>query len=597
MLSYPFFQTLLADVNQITSDGEWNNDDKIALESQLVLATSEPLCLDPNPKIGVMSIKKQYHRQLLNTNRIRRHAKKYSQVAINRKRKTDQFTKHVGLHLSEFMSRYRSKPTQFQLKKSGVVNFSLPIKPQYVRPVRPPSLDFPESLSATPTLEVNVEKYVHVYDRPKENRDCVPLLLEEYILETDRFDGRLYHIKLSIFHRPSNLEYLGELYVDHNYKEGEKNGEACQFSLGTQAQANRYVTQFTDIFTEEGRKPVKIIHVVPGKEPTVTCTVGLREQNVSMQKKLQQQQAQQAQSQQQQQQQTPQTTTATQTSTATGSQIQISTGTQSQTPTGTVQQIQTLQQSQQLPPASSPSPSQQTQQQHLKAIINNNSFNNNNNNSNSNTNVCNNNNQIVIAGPSIMQPHLYTQQQTSTITTTSTNFTITTSTAATCTFSPTTSNTIILSPSPKVTSTPTTSINTPIINNKCDNNNSSISNTNLTKQLNLCSNGSLVLVQQTTDTNTNATANSNQNNNNNQSNTILVTTTNVTPTQPNQIQLPNRTTNLSATVPLLVSSFELILSIDDNFFIYFSFITASSTFIRNNNTTVYTINHNYGIIK
>lgn len=529
----------------------------------MVLATSEPLCLDPNPKIGVMSIKKQYHRQLLNTNRIRRHAKKYSQVAINRKRKTDQFTKHVGLHLSEFMSRLRSKPTQFQLKKSGVVNFTLPIKQQIVRPVRPPSQVFPESLCAPPTIEVNIENYVHVFERPKENRDCIPLLLEEYILETDRFDGRVYHIKLSIFHRPSNLEYLGELYVDHNYKVGEKNGEACQFILGTKALAHRYITQFTDIFTEEGRKPVKITHIIPGKDPTVTCTVGLREQNVSMQKKLQQQQAQQAQqqqqqtqSQQQQQQQATQTTSGTQTSTATGSQIQISGGTQSQTPTGTVQHIQTLQQSQQLPPASSPSPNQLTQQQqHLKAIINNNSFNN-NNNINSNTNVCNNNNQIVIAGPSIMQPHLYTQQQTSTITTTSTNFTITTSTAATCTFSATTSNTIILSPSPKAISTPTTSLNTPIINNKCDNNNSSISNTNLTKQLNLCSNGSLVLVQQTTDTNTTATANGNQNtnNNNNHSNTILVTTTNVTPTQPNQIQLANRT-NLGATVPLLVSSY------------------------------------------
>lgn len=34
--------------------------------------------------------------------------------------------------------------------------------------------------------------------------------------------------------------------------------------------------QFTEIFTEEGRKNVRIKHVVPGQAPRVTCTPGMQ---------------------------------------------------------------------------------------------------------------------------------------------------------------------------------------------------------------------------------------------------------------------------------------------------------------------------------
>lgn len=40
--------------------------------------------------------------------------------------------------------------------------------------------------------------------------------------------------------------------------------------------ANHYIQQFTEIFTEEGRKNVRIKHVVPGQVPRVTCTPGMQ---------------------------------------------------------------------------------------------------------------------------------------------------------------------------------------------------------------------------------------------------------------------------------------------------------------------------------
>ena len=198
-------QTLLADVNLLTAEGDWSAEEKLALESQLVLATAEPLCLDPNPEVGRMAINHHHRRQMFNTNPIRRQAKKFSQVAINRKRKTDQFTHSFGLELSDFMTKYRAKPRQYAATKRSVVSFTLPKKPSDVSStVRVPTLDLPE-LSAP--SEVNVEKFARKYDGPKESRDCIPQLIEEYILETDRVvnrgDTRTYHIKLSIFQRPS----------------------------------------------------------------------------------------------------------------------------------------------------------------------------------------------------------------------------------------------------------------------------------------------------------------------------------------------------------------------------------------------------------
>jgi hypothetical protein len=73
-------QSLLCDVNLLTADGEWNAEDRLALESQLVLATQGPLCLDPSPAVSIVSNHMQYHRHALNTQPLRHCAKKFSQV-------------------------------------------------------------------------------------------------------------------------------------------------------------------------------------------------------------------------------------------------------------------------------------------------------------------------------------------------------------------------------------------------------------------------------------------------------------------------------------------------------------------------------------
>lgn len=273
VLLKPTNQTILADSKVLSLEEDFSNDDRAVLESNMILATSGPLCLDPNPRVSRKALYSQYKRQMWNSSAIRRQMKKFSQVAINRKRKTDQFTHTYGLELSDFLYRTRQKPrVQPNAIDSTVTTSSkLPRKAiDVIKPIRTPNLDLPTTLA--PPSAVNVEVYAKAYERQRECKDCMPLLMEEYVLETDRGCGRVYHIKLSIYQRPANSEYLGELYVDRDYEEDSRNGEACQFTLGTRAHANRYIQQFTEIFTEEGRKSVKITHLVPGQATKVSFT-------------------------------------------------------------------------------------------------------------------------------------------------------------------------------------------------------------------------------------------------------------------------------------------------------------------------------------
>ncbi|GFG32169.1 hypothetical protein Cfor_09697 [Coptotermes formosanus] len=281
---------ILCDVNLLTADGEWNTEDRLALESQLVLATQGPLCLDPSPTVSIVNNHMQYHCRALSTEPLRRCAKKFSQVSVNRKRKLDQFSVHHDMQLHDFITRRRAKTHNVSSCENG-----LPVPPPTPLDSTMPDLTMPEG-------GVDVMRFARAYERPRETNDCSPQLVEEYILESESPEGKINHIKLSILQRPSNTEYLGELYVDRDYKEKEENGTSCKFFLGTRVQANRYIQQFTEIFTEEGRKSVRITHVVPGQPTRVTCTTSMRDRNARLAQQAQhlQAQAQQLQAQAQQ---------------------------------------------------------------------------------------------------------------------------------------------------------------------------------------------------------------------------------------------------------------------------------------------------------
>nr|XP_053772947.1 transcription factor SPT20 homolog [Desmodus rotundus] len=79
VLLRPTMQTLACDVQSITSDKqEWTQEDKLLLESQLILATAEPLCLDPSVSVACTANRLLYNRQKMNTPAMRRNFKRNS---------------------------------------------------------------------------------------------------------------------------------------------------------------------------------------------------------------------------------------------------------------------------------------------------------------------------------------------------------------------------------------------------------------------------------------------------------------------------------------------------------------------------------------
>lgn len=67
-------------MNAIARAGSWGREERLLLESAVVLATAPPLCLEPRPAIGLLAARLHHQRHLLATPDIRRQAKRYSQV-------------------------------------------------------------------------------------------------------------------------------------------------------------------------------------------------------------------------------------------------------------------------------------------------------------------------------------------------------------------------------------------------------------------------------------------------------------------------------------------------------------------------------------
>nr|CAI5870379.1 unnamed protein product [Callosobruchus analis] len=290
VLLRPTLKNILADINNMVEEKpEWGAEEKDQLESQMLMANEPSLCLDPDSRVSSYIVEINNQKQIFNTQKFRRMAKKFSQVTVNRKRKLDQFTYRHGMELFEFLNRSKNKPKIGALTQKGATLSKRPStstctsQENTIKQVPVPSLEPP--LHLTPPTQPIVIESLKSYPRPKETSDCLPQLIEKYVLETDmpskdKSQPRVYHIKLSILQRPSNSEYLGELYLDRDHKENEQNGVACRFSLGSKANANRYIHQFTEIFTESGKKAVRIRY---GSSPSYKERIAMAQAQAQLQ--------------------------------------------------------------------------------------------------------------------------------------------------------------------------------------------------------------------------------------------------------------------------------------------------------------------------
>uniref|UniRef100_A0A671WN27 SPT20 homolog, SAGA complex component n=1 Tax=Sparus aurata TaxID=8175 RepID=A0A671WN27_SPAAU len=127
ILLRPTMQTLICDVHAMTSDHhKWTQDDKLQLESQLILATAEPLCLDPSISVTCTANRLLYNKQKMNTRSMKRCFKRHSRAALNRQQELSHLPMPPQLRLYDYLQRRKErKPAPvIDLKISKIGNVS-----------------------------------------------------------------------------------------------------------------------------------------------------------------------------------------------------------------------------------------------------------------------------------------------------------------------------------------------------------------------------------------------------------------------------------------------------------------------------------------
>ncbi|XP_018103162.1 transcription factor SPT20 homolog isoform X3 [Xenopus laevis] len=270
ILLRPTMQTLVSDIHAITSDNhKWAQEDKLLLESQLILATAEPLCLDPSVSVTCTANRLLFNKQKMNTCPMKRCLKRYSKPSLNRQQEISNCPTPPQLKLLDYLHKRKERKSlqpQIDLKISKTGNCLDIWKPNY-------------STLTVPT-EVDVEKYAKVEKSIKLD-DSQPTvwpadeMKEDYIFECES-GSPFQKAKLTVFQNVGNPLYFGRLQTFKSQGDNEYNLRHSQFPIGSKFEIDRVVGQYLDLFEIETKSVVKLSHstrsslshspLSPGKE-------------------------------------------------------------------------------------------------------------------------------------------------------------------------------------------------------------------------------------------------------------------------------------------------------------------------------------------
>ncbi|XP_050190161.1 LOW QUALITY PROTEIN: transcription factor SPT20 homolog [Myiozetetes cayanensis] len=269
ILLHPTMQTLICDVHSITSDNyKWTQLDKLLLESQLILATAEPLCLDPSIAVMCTTNRLLYNKQKMNTRPMKRCFKRYSRSSLNRQQEVAHYSTPPQLRLLDYLQKRKERKAaqQYDLKisKAGNCVDMWKQNPCYL----------------TAPSEVDVEKYAKVEKsiKPDDSQPTVwPAheIKDDYIFECE-VGTQLQKTKLTIFQSLGNPLYYGKIQTLKGDEENDNLLTPSQFLIGSKTDAERVVNQYQELVQSEAKCPVKIFHnssgsvnlshLSPGKE-------------------------------------------------------------------------------------------------------------------------------------------------------------------------------------------------------------------------------------------------------------------------------------------------------------------------------------------
>ncbi|XP_032878119.1 transcription factor SPT20 homolog isoform X3 [Amblyraja radiata] len=258
ILLRPTMQSLICDVHAITSDNhKWTQDDKLVLESQLVLHTAEPLCLDPSFTVTCTTNKLLYNKQKMNTRPMRRNMKRYSRPALNKQQEIAQYTPSPHLKLFDYLQKRKERkpvlPVDLKISRAGNCVDMWRQNP----------------CQLTVPSEIDVEKYVKVekINRSDELQTWPPHETnDEYIFEWEGTD-QFHASKLTIYQSPDDPLFYGKIQMMKDPKPEEENRHLVThipFPVGTKAEADRFVKQYLEVLQQDTKCPVKISHNAAG---------------------------------------------------------------------------------------------------------------------------------------------------------------------------------------------------------------------------------------------------------------------------------------------------------------------------------------------
>ncbi|XP_074941621.1 transcription factor SPT20 homolog isoform X10 [Phalacrocorax aristotelis] len=269
ILLRPTMQTLICDVHSITSDNhKWTQEDKLLLESQLILATAEPLCLDPSIAVTCTTNRLLYNKQKMNTRPMKRCFKRYSRSSLNRQQEVAHYSTPPQLRLLDYLQKRKERKgaQQYDLKisKAGNCVDMWKQNPCYL----------------TAPSEVDVEKYAKVEKsiKPDDSQPTVwPAheIKDDYVFECE-VGNQLQKTKLTIFQTLGNPLYYGKIQTLKGDEENDNLLSPSQFLIGSKTDAERVVNQYQELVQNEAKCPVKMFHnsggsvnlshLSPGKE-------------------------------------------------------------------------------------------------------------------------------------------------------------------------------------------------------------------------------------------------------------------------------------------------------------------------------------------
>ncbi|XP_069457643.1 transcription factor SPT20 homolog isoform X25 [Ovis canadensis] len=266
ILLRPTMQTLICDVHSITSDNhKWTQEDKLLLESQLILATAEPLCLDPSIAVTCTANRLLYNRQKMNTRPMKRCFKRYSRSSLNRQQDMSHGPPPPQLKLLDFLQKRKERKAgqHYDLKISKAGNCVDMWKRS------PCNLAVPS--------EVDVEKYAKV-EKSIKSDDSQPTVWpahdvkDDYIFECEA--GNQYQkTKLTILQSLGDPLYYGKIQPCKEDEESDSPMSPSHFStddhsnwfvIGSKTDAERVVNQYQELVQNEAKCPVKMSHSSSG---------------------------------------------------------------------------------------------------------------------------------------------------------------------------------------------------------------------------------------------------------------------------------------------------------------------------------------------